>query len=87
MISKHLTYFFSSIGNKPVFQCEECGQIYGRKQQVLDHIKSDHAEQVQQHQQQQLQIQVFITFYLIMKHLLPCNNYFLLVVYYHFNIW
>ena len=45
-------------GNKPVFQCEECGQIYGKKQQVLDHIKTDHAEQVQQHQQQQLQIQV-----------------------------
>lgn len=40
-------------GNRPVFQCEECGQIYGKKTQVLEHIRTDHAEQVQRHQQQQ----------------------------------
>ncbi|KAK4295879.1 hypothetical protein Pmani_031582 [Petrolisthes manimaculis] len=40
-------------GNRPVFQCEECGQIYGKKVQVLEHIRNDHAEQVQRHQQQQ----------------------------------
>ncbi|XP_071548349.1 uncharacterized protein [Panulirus ornatus] len=39
-------------GNRPVFQCEECGQIYGKKTQVLEHIRTDHAEQVQRHQQQ-----------------------------------
>ncbi|XP_045607558.1 uncharacterized protein [Procambarus clarkii] len=41
------------LGNRPVFQCEECGQIYGKKIQVLEHIRTDHAEQVQLHQQQQ----------------------------------
>lgn len=40
-------------GNRPVFQCEECGQIYSKKIQVLEHIRTDHAEQVQRHQQQQ----------------------------------
>ncbi|KAG7161780.1 uncharacterized protein LOC121874536 [Homarus americanus] len=40
-------------GNRPVFQCEECGQIYGKKIQVLEHIRTDHAEQVQRHQQRQ----------------------------------
>lgn len=40
-------------GNRPVFQCEECGQIYGKKLQVLEHIQVDHAEQVEHHQQQQ----------------------------------
>lgn len=42
-------------GTKPVFQCEECGQIYGKKMQVLEHIRIDHAEQVQQQQQELLQ--------------------------------
>ena len=44
-------------GTKPVFQCEECGQIYGKKMQVLEHIRTDHAEQVQQQQQHQEQQQ------------------------------
>ena len=42
-------------GNRPVFQCEECGKIYGKKTQVLEHIRTDHAEQVERHQQQQQQ--------------------------------
>lgn len=33
-------------GTRPVFQCEECGQIYSKKMQVLEHIRTDHAEQV-----------------------------------------
>ncbi|XP_064106287.1 uncharacterized protein LOC135215475 [Macrobrachium nipponense] len=45
-------------GNRPVFQCEECGQIYGKKTQVLEHIRTDHAEQVERHQQQQELVQV-----------------------------
>ncbi|XP_050724788.1 uncharacterized protein LOC127002734 isoform X1 [Eriocheir sinensis] len=42
-------------GTRPVFQCEECGQIYGKKMQVLEHIRTDHAEQVKRHQEQQQQ--------------------------------
>lgn len=54
-VRKLSTHMKIHTGNRPVFQCEECGQIYGKKLQVLEHIQMDHAEQVQHHQQQQQQ--------------------------------
>ncbi|CAL4069824.1 unnamed protein product, partial [Meganyctiphanes norvegica] len=54
-LRKLATHMKIHAGNKPVFQCEECGQIYGKKLQVLEHIRNDHAEQVQRHQEQQQQ--------------------------------
>ena len=44
-------------GNRPVFQCEECGFVYAKRTQVLEHIRNDHAEQVEKHQQMQQQQQ------------------------------
>lgn len=41
------------LGNRQVFQCEECGYVYGKRSQVLEHIRNDHAEQVEKHQQMQ----------------------------------